>query len=271
MILKRPLFTVAAMSATVVAGLGSVTASPAGAARPTVDQVIRWNRTLLQIIRTPGAQPATVHPARNLAIMTSVKYTAALQEVQRQGEVHSAARAADQTQVANVWAAPIQNYWNEIAQTAALGFSAALREALSIPRCPPCSTSVSRTKRSPSTTPSTPSTSGSATATAIPADPIWTLLAGNIGPDPSYPGAHGTVIAAAAVILQSLCGTDCSSLFVKALPGVQRSVSGFSAAAREAGLSRIYAGQHTRLARDLRHRTGRDVAHCVLRNDLQLR
>lgn len=117
MILKRPLFTVAAMSATVVAER-SVTASPAAAARPIVDQVIRWNRTLLQIIRTPGAQPATVHPARNLAIMTSVKYTAALQEVQRQ--VHSAARAADQTQVANVWAAPIQNYWNEIAQTAAL-------------------------------------------------------------------------------------------------------------------------------------------------------
>jgi hypothetical protein len=121
MILKRPLFTVAVMFATVVAGLGSVTAPPAGAARPTVDHVIRWNRTLLQIIRTPGAQPTTVHPARNLAIMISVKYTAALQEVQRLGEVHSAARAADQTQVANVWAAPIQNYWNEIAQTAPLG------------------------------------------------------------------------------------------------------------------------------------------------------
>jgi hypothetical protein len=98
---------------------GSRTASPAAAARPTVDQVIRWKRTLLQIIRTPGARPATVHPARDLAIMTSVKYTAARQEVQRQGEVHSAARAADQIQVANVWTAPIQNYWNEIAQTAA--------------------------------------------------------------------------------------------------------------------------------------------------------
>jgi hypothetical protein len=42
--------------------------------------------------------------------MTLVKYIAALQEVQRQGEVHSAARAADQTQVADFWAAPIQNY-----------------------------------------------------------------------------------------------------------------------------------------------------------------
>src|SRR5512133_2919586 len=120
MILKRPLFTVAAMSVTVVAGR-SVSAPPAAAARPTVDQVIRWKRTLLQIIGTPGARPATVHPAWNLAIMTSVTYTAALQEMQeRQGEVHSAARAPDQTQVANVWAATIQNYWNEIARTAAL-------------------------------------------------------------------------------------------------------------------------------------------------------
>ena len=59
------------------------------------------------------------------------EYTAALQEVQRQGEVHSAARAADQTQVANVSAAPIQNYWNEIAQTAALGTTLAGNSRLS--------------------------------------------------------------------------------------------------------------------------------------------
>ena len=117
MILKRPLFTVAAMFATVVAER-SVTAPPA-AADP-------MERTLLQIIRTPGAQPATVHPARNLASMTSVKYTAALQEVQRQGEVHSAARAADQTQVANVWAAPIQNYWGQTSGIA-LAVTCALR------------------------------------------------------------------------------------------------------------------------------------------------
>jgi hypothetical protein len=164
MILKRPLFTVAAMFATVVAGR-SVTAPPAAAARPTVDQVIDGTGRCCRSSAHPGAQPANVHPARNLAIMTSVTYTAALQEVQRQGEVPSAARAADQTQVANVWAAPIQNYWNEIAQTAALE------------------------------------------------------LLGS--------GERG----------------------------------GF-----EPGLRR--AARQTRL--DLRHRTGRDVAHCVLRNDLQL-
>jgi hypothetical protein len=128
MILKRPLFTVAAMFATVVAER-SVTAPPAAAARPTVDQVIRRNRTLLQIIRPPGAQPANVHPARNLAIMTSVKYTAALQEVRRQGEVHSAARAADQTQVANVWPRRSRTTGMRSHRRQRSSFSAAVREA----------------------------------------------------------------------------------------------------------------------------------------------
>jgi hypothetical protein len=33
-----------------------------------VNAVIQWNRTLLVIVRTPGAQPATVHPTRSFAI-----------------------------------------------------------------------------------------------------------------------------------------------------------------------------------------------------------
>jgi hypothetical protein len=76
MILERLLFAVAAMFATVVLG-ARLPRHQQRPARLTLDQIIRWNRTLLQIIRTPGAQRANVHPARNLAIMTSVKYTAA--------------------------------------------------------------------------------------------------------------------------------------------------------------------------------------------------
>ena len=34
-----------------------------------VDPVILWNRALLQIVRTPGAQPATVHPTHSFAIL----------------------------------------------------------------------------------------------------------------------------------------------------------------------------------------------------------
>jgi hypothetical protein len=33
------------------------------------NQVIVWNRILLGILRTPGVQPATIHPTRSLAMM----------------------------------------------------------------------------------------------------------------------------------------------------------------------------------------------------------
>ena len=41
------------------------TASPTQAINP----VIEWNRTLLSIVRTPGAQPPTIHSTRNFAIL----------------------------------------------------------------------------------------------------------------------------------------------------------------------------------------------------------
>jgi hypothetical protein len=41
-----------------------------------VNPVIQWNRALLGIVRTPGAQPATVHPTRSFAIMHAAIYDA---------------------------------------------------------------------------------------------------------------------------------------------------------------------------------------------------
>src|SRR5690349_9676304 len=38
--------------------------------------VVQWNRTLLVIVRTKGAQPATVHPTRSFAIMHAAIYDA---------------------------------------------------------------------------------------------------------------------------------------------------------------------------------------------------
>src|SRR6266853_3453696 len=40
------------------------------------DEVIQWNKTLLTIVRTPGAQPATLHPTRSFAIMHAAIYDA---------------------------------------------------------------------------------------------------------------------------------------------------------------------------------------------------
>ena len=41
-----------------------------------VNPVIQWNKVLLTIVRTPGAQPATIHPTRSFAIMHVAIYDA---------------------------------------------------------------------------------------------------------------------------------------------------------------------------------------------------
>jgi hypothetical protein len=58
------------------------------------------------------------------------------------------------------------------------------------------------------------------------------------------------------------------SLTSPALPGVTRSFNSFTAAAQEAGLSRIFSGQHTRLDHVAGLKLGHDVAGFVLHNAL---
>jgi hypothetical protein len=41
--------------------------APGGVSGP--DQVIQWNQEMLQLLQVPGAQPATIHPTRTMAIM----------------------------------------------------------------------------------------------------------------------------------------------------------------------------------------------------------
>jgi len=41
-----------------------------------VNPVVQWNRNLLLIVRTPGVQPATVHPTLSFAIMHAAIYDA---------------------------------------------------------------------------------------------------------------------------------------------------------------------------------------------------
>ncbi len=45
-------------------------------ATKAVNQVVSWNATVLAIVRTSGAQPATVHPTRSFAIMHAAVYDA---------------------------------------------------------------------------------------------------------------------------------------------------------------------------------------------------
>jgi hypothetical protein len=49
--------------------------APASTAQ-SIDPVVQWNRNLLAIVRTPGAQPATMHPTRSFAILHAAIYDA---------------------------------------------------------------------------------------------------------------------------------------------------------------------------------------------------
>src|SRR5256885_6508908 len=72
--MTKMLLTVALLCASLsLQGTGSAHAA-SDASQP--DQVIQWNRTLLQILQTPGAQPATIHPTRSMAIVHLAIYDA---------------------------------------------------------------------------------------------------------------------------------------------------------------------------------------------------
>jgi hypothetical protein len=72
------------LAGTTVALLAAANLVPAMAqATKPVSQVVQWNRTLLVIVRTPGAPPATIHPTRSFAIM--------------HGAIHDAVSAIDRT------------------------------------------------------------------------------------------------------------------------------------------------------------------------------
>jgi hypothetical protein len=77
------------------------------------------------------------------------------------------------------------------------------------------------------------------------ADPNWTPLFATPS-HPSYPAAHATYSTSCATELGLYFGTDAIpfSLSFDGLPGVTQSFDSFSAAANEAGQSRISAGIH---------------------------
>lgn len=211
----------------------------------------------------PGPPPA----------LTSAAYTTAFNEVKARGIVNSAARTADQTQVAHFWNGAIQNFWNEIAQTAALkhhlstGQSARLFALLDLALAdsviafydakytynfwrPVTAIRAADTDNNPATI----------------ADPNWLPEVGNTTPDPSYPGAHAVISATASRVLISFFQSARfdSNVTSEVLPGVERAFKTFSDAAEEATMSRIFAGVHFRFDLTTGQQLGHEVAHFVV-------
>ena len=208
--------------------------------------------------------------------LTSDAYAAAINEVKSLGSASSTTRTAEQTQIGQFWNPPIQNFWNQIAEAVALAHHTDLPTTarlfamlnLSFADSAIAFYDAKYTYRlwRPVTAIRLADSDGNPNTVG---DPNWLPLAGNTAADPSYPGAHSTISAAGADVLAGFFGDDQSfSVTSPALPGVTRSFDSFSAAAEEAGLSRIYAGQHTRLDHEAGLTLGHDVAGFVLQNTL---
>ena len=229
----------------------------------------------------PFVQPFALRTANQFRpapppAVTSPTYTASFDEVKSLGLASSTTRTADQTQIARFWAAPIQNYWNEIAQTAALAHGTTLVQNARLFALLDLTVADSViafydakytyhfwrpiTAIRAAANDGNPATAG---------DPNWTPLA-TTALDPSYPGAHAVVSAAGADVLSTFFGSDSENFAVtsEVLPGVVRGFTSFSAAADEASLSRIYAGQHFRFDLVAGQRLGTQVADYVQRNFL---
>ena len=102
------------------------------------------------------------------------------------------------------------------------------------------------------------------TAAELNGDPDWLPLTTKTAPDPSYPGAHSAISSAGAEVLRFYFGNNFTfDVTSEVLPGAARHFTTFSSAAREAGLSRIYAGQHFRFDHVAGLRLGQQVSGSI--------
>ncbi len=211
--------------------------------------------------------------------LTSAAYTQAFDEVKSLGMVSSTTRTADQTQIGKFWNGNIQDFWNEIAQSAAmerqLGIvrSAHLFAELNFAIADTViaffdAKYIYNLWRPVTAVQMAEKDNNLGTV----ADPAWLPLSGKTAPDPSYPGAHSAISTAASWVLRNYLRNEISlDVTSESLPGVTRHFDSFSEAAIEAGLSRIYAGQHFRFDHYAGEFLGNRVAHAVMASVLQPR
>src|SRR5438105_1932627 len=198
--------------------------------------------------------------------LTNATYARDFNEVKSLGQNTSTTRTADQTVIGKFWAPPIWNTWNVIAENAAVAHHTNLEQTARLFALlnlsfadsaiamydakyrfqlwrPVTAVRQADTDRNPTTV----------------GDPNWSPLALTAA-DPSYPGAHSTISAAGATVLAAVFGNrDHIQVSSSALPGTLRTFNSYSDVATEAGLSRIFAGQHFRFD----HVDGLELAHDV--------
>jgi len=209
----------------------------------------------------PGPPPA----------VTSQAYAQALNEVKSLGQNTSTTRTPEQTVIGKFWAGPIWNTWNEIAENATLAHhtnletTARLFAVLNLSFADSVIAFYDAKYHyqlwRPITAIRAAKTAGNP---AIVGDPAWTPLVAT-ALDPDYPAAHAVISADAATVLAAFFGNkDQIRATSDVLPGVVTTYTSYSDVATEAGLSRIYAGNHTRIAVDAGYTLGNNVAQFVI-------
>jgi hypothetical protein len=101
-------------------------------------------------------------------------------------------------------------------------------------------------------------------------DPAWNSFIGT-PPFPDYVSGHSAFSGAASRVMALFYGTDEVAFITGSdfLPGVLRSFPSFSAAANEAGMSRIYGGIHFRSASEVGLSAGRSIGDYVFERFLR--
>ena len=187
--------------------------------------------------------------------LESKKYAADFNEVKSLGAVNSTTRTADQTEIALFWVEGSPQGWNRIGRTISarsgldLWQNARLFGLLNLASAdayiadfenkyfyefwrPISAIRAADTDGNPDTI----------------ADPNWDSLVGT-PPAPDYPSGHSGQGGAMSTVLARFFGDSVTfSTTSSTQPGVTRSFTSFSQAARENGHSRIYIGFHFRHA-----------------------
>lgn len=239
---------------------------------PPQPQFTHWSRVTPFALR----QASQFRPAPPPEL-DSDRYVGALNSVERLGNATGSTADADQALTGHFWNGAIQNYWNEIAQTAALAHHLNTTETarvfallnLSLADSVIAFYDAKYTYNFWRPVTAIREADASVTPNAI-ANPNWLPEVGKTPPDPSYPGAHAVLSAAAAEVLATFFegGWFDFDVTSEVMPGVKRHFTSLFAASEEAKFSRVFAGVHFLFDLTSGETMGRDVADFVLDHTL---
>jgi hypothetical protein len=210
------------------------------------------------------------HTLEGPQALDSMQYARDLAQVKEIGHVNSPSRTPEQTEIASFWYEDSTSGWNRIANTvvrqrgldnwrAARTF-ALLHMAMADGFIAGFNEKYKHRFWRPVTAIQAAATDGNPFTEA---DATWQPLLVT-PPVPDYPSTHTVLGWAAAEVLMDLFGDRVKyGLTSLTLPGVTRQYRGFSEAADENGVSRLYAGIHFRHAVKDGRRQGRGIGRSV--------